>query len=389
MSATYPDLNLSSFPDSVDSFLQFLNIVASDGPLIKQYMDAMNSGNQTLANQVLAQIPSANQKIITASDLNKLTQAMLAVERFYKTDIEPYVEEKQESWLQTMEQFTYRGVYAPGTTYQKNNLISYTTGGATLIYLATANPPAGTPPTNTNYWRLLTLQGTTGPSGEGLSYRQEWNASTIYDVNNAVSYGGALWMSLQGNNTNIIPGSNEAYWKLIVELQATIYPVQDTEPVAQKTGALWFNTAVQPTQYYYLSQLTNPATADKIIGPYEAFSQTGEKITGTAIAGKIPENATVTFGYHTNKDTIAMQIVENQQVVDYVGPIVEGKKVQAVIPQIAILTTFNVPPISSQDTLTEYDYYTDSTTGYRKTAVIINGACTIDTVSGGSSGGNM
>ena len=73
MSATYTDLTLTNFPDSLDTFLTYLNIVASDGPLIQQYIDALEAGNQTQANQILAQIPSASQKIIKATDLNKLT----------------------------------------------------------------------------------------------------------------------------------------------------------------------------------------------------------------------------------------------------------------------------------------------------------------------------
>ena len=78
-------------------------MLASDGPLVKQYMDAMNSGNQTLANQIFSQIPSASQKIIQAVDLNKMTQAIQAVERFYKTDVQPVIEEKQTAWINEIE----------------------------------------------------------------------------------------------------------------------------------------------------------------------------------------------------------------------------------------------------------------------------------------------
>ena len=59
MSALYPDLSLTNFPSSLDQFMTFLNIVASDGPLIAQYQAAMEAGNQTQANQILAQMPQA------------------------------------------------------------------------------------------------------------------------------------------------------------------------------------------------------------------------------------------------------------------------------------------------------------------------------------------
>ena len=51
MSTRYNDLSLTSFPDSVDVFKTFLNIEARDGAAIKGYTDAMQAGDQVLANQ--------------------------------------------------------------------------------------------------------------------------------------------------------------------------------------------------------------------------------------------------------------------------------------------------------------------------------------------------
>lgn len=256
MSVLFPDLNLTNFPESVDQFLAFLNITAIDGPLIAQYQTALQAGNTTLANQILAQIPSGTQKIIKATDLNKLTQAILAVERFYKTDIEPYVEDKQTEWLSVINQFSYKGTWSTGTSYQVNNLVTYTTSGLTLVYLATSTPPVGTVPTNTQYWRLLTIQGQPGPSGTGLSYRQEWNVSTQYQINDAVTYDGTIWMSLQ-SNTGVQPGTNNAVWQQIISLETAAYPIQPTEPQGLAQGDLWFNTQGNPTKYIYEVDVTN------------------------------------------------------------------------------------------------------------------------------------
>ena len=66
MSTLYEDLSLTAFPGDLDSFTTFLNITSSDGPLIYQYQQALQQGNTTQANQILAQIPSASQKIIKA-----------------------------------------------------------------------------------------------------------------------------------------------------------------------------------------------------------------------------------------------------------------------------------------------------------------------------------
>ena len=281
MSALYPDLTATVFPsDGIDVFPIYLDIVSTDGPLIYEYQQAMAKGDSALASQILAQIPAVHQKIIKATDLNKLTQAIQAVERFYKTDIEPYIESKQNSWLELIKQFTYKGTWEAGTTYSVNNIVDYTALGQTMMFIATSAPPVGTPPTSTAYWRQLTIQGVQGPSGEGLSYKQQWNSGTTYTVNDAVTYDGIVWMALQSSK-NIQPGTNDAYWKLVIILETTVYPIQPNLPVAQEPGGLWFNTNDNPTDYYYLEGLGNPADASMILEGYEAYNDKGQKIVGT------------------------------------------------------------------------------------------------------------
>lgn len=280
MSTLYPDLSLTNFPSSVDQFMTFLNIVASDGPLIAQYQQAMEAGNTTLANQILTQIPQGTQKIITATDLNTLSQAMLAVERFYLTDIEPYVQNLQQNWLSVINQFSYQGVWQSGSSYVTNNLVSYTVSGLNLVYIALSDVPVGTAPTNQTYWRLLTIQGQAGASGAGLSYRQEWNNSVAYSTNDAVTYDGSLWMALQPSQ-NREPSSNPQYWKMIMSLATTTYPIQDTEPTNLQVEGLWFNTSNNPSNYVYLSPLTNPASASNIATGFQAYDQHGNLLVGT------------------------------------------------------------------------------------------------------------
>lgn len=280
MSTKYPDLSLTNFPNSLDQFTTFLNIVSSDGPLIEQYQSAMQNGDTTLANQILTQIPQATQKIITAVDLNTLSQAMLAIERFYLNDIEPYIDDLHQSWLNTIQQFSYKGVWQSGTSYVTNNLVSYTTSGLNFVYIALSNVPVGISPTNQTYWRLLTIQGQQGASGEGLSYRQEWNSSTQYATNDAVTYGGALWMALQASQ-NRLPDTNPQYWQLVMNLKTVTYPIQDTVPTNLQVDGLWFNTSSNPTNYVYLAPLTNPASSSNIASGYQAYDASGNLIVGT------------------------------------------------------------------------------------------------------------
>lgn len=281
MSTRYNDLSLTSFPDSVDVFKTFLNIETRDGAAIKGYTDAMQAGDQVLANQYLAQISSASQKIIQATDLNKLTEAVLAVERFYSTDISNDIEQRQVAWKALIDNFSYISVWTSGTSYKKNNLVSYAIGNKTNIYIAIVDVSADIAPTNGNYWRVMTQSGKQGISGTGLAYRAEWDANEDYQKDNAVTHDGALWQSLAAN-TNIKPGTNDSVWKLVMPYHVSVYPIQDTEPGNQSEGELWFDTTGNPTKYYKLEPLINPASASNITTGFEAYDGQGNLIIGTA-----------------------------------------------------------------------------------------------------------
>lgn len=305
----------------------------------------MDAGNQVRANEILAQIPSATQKIITATDLNKQTQAILAVERFYSTDIEPYIEEQQTSWLNVINRFSYQGVWSSGTSYLQNNIVLYTASGTQLLFLATTTPPIGTPPSDTNYWRMLTIRGETGASGEGLSYMQQWNAGTTYGENDAVTYSGGLWMSLQ-QNTNVVPGSNDSIWQLIIPLISTTYPIQSNQPSAQTVGDLWFNTQDNPTHYTYLEPLTNPATANHILYGYQAYDDLGNLITGTIVT---PVSITIT----TNPNKMTYLVGEPFDPTGMVVTVTYSNGTQNIVSDYAYSPEGN---LTAQDTTITISY---------------------------------
>ena len=355
----YNDLPLTNFPSSVDQFMTFLNVVASDGPLIAQYQAAMEAGNQTQANQILAQIPQGTQKIITAVTLNQLSQAILAIERFFLTDIEPYIETQQQSWLSVINQFSYKGNWASGTSYTTNNLVSYTVSGINLVYIAISAPPVGTPPTNTQYWRLLTIQGLQGDSGEGLSYREEWVNSNSYAINDAVTYNGAIWMAIQPNR-NIEPSSNSQYWKLVMNLETTAYPIQDTVPTNLQAGGIWFNTSNNPTQYIY-----------------EGDVQDSKTLIATAITNK-----GVTTSSSDSFAQMAANIGQIQSSNIETSTVVDASPFDFVAPAAFLdITTFN----DTDNKLVVDSYIQRANTTYNNvvTNTIILSSVNFDTVTGG------
>ena len=101
----------TSYPNSVQTFPQMIDLTASDGPLVQQYQAAMQIGNLALAKQILAQIPNNQNKIITADYLNTINDTVLAVEQYFQaryspayivSDTQPQSQEKNDFWFEIM-----------------------------------------------------------------------------------------------------------------------------------------------------------------------------------------------------------------------------------------------------------------------------------------------
>ena len=79
----------TSFPNAIQNFPQMIDLTASDGSLVQQYQSAMQAGNLTLAQQILAQIPDNQSKIITADYLNTINDTVVAVEQYFQARYSP------------------------------------------------------------------------------------------------------------------------------------------------------------------------------------------------------------------------------------------------------------------------------------------------------------
>lgn len=99
----------TSYPNSVQTFPQMINLTASDGTLAQQYQIAMQAGNLTLAQQILAQIPNNQNKIITADYLNTINDTVVAVEKYFQaryspayvvSNTQPSAQENGDFWFQ-------------------------------------------------------------------------------------------------------------------------------------------------------------------------------------------------------------------------------------------------------------------------------------------------
>ena len=243
MSQQYPNLPLTDFPNAVDTYESFLDMTQADYTLVKQYQDALEKQDLSLAQQIFAQIPQATQKIISALRLNQLREAILALEKFYGTDIKPYIDIKQAEWESYVNRFQYKGIYNPTTSYILNNFVQYNNNGHIGLYINIFNgvTPISTLPTNTTYWRLFTIQGLQGDAGEGANFSFDWSSTITYTIGTIVVYGNAWWIATQINQ-NQPPEEGSIYWDLVLNISQQIYPVQPSQPAGQLEGELWFRT---------------------------------------------------------------------------------------------------------------------------------------------------
>ena len=99
----------TSYPNSVQTFPQMIDLTASDGPLAQQYQIAMQAGNLALAKQILAQIPNNQNKIITADYLNTINDTVVAVEQYFQaryssayivSENQPAYQEATDFWFE-------------------------------------------------------------------------------------------------------------------------------------------------------------------------------------------------------------------------------------------------------------------------------------------------
>jgi len=75
------------------------------------------------------------------------------------------------------------------------------------------------------------LQGGAALSFGGI----EWDSSTTYDANDIVNYGGVLYISLQGSNTNQQPDTATAYWSEYLNSSAIQTVIEDASASAFST----------------------------------------------------------------------------------------------------------------------------------------------------------
>ena len=215
MSVTYSDLTEANFPDSLDTMTRVSDVSYAYKDLIAQYYAYKNAGNDTAAAQLLAANPVLDSMILNAAKINRFGDIAIALERFFKNDVEGYVEAR----------FAYKDGYNPESTYLKGNIV-YFNGEGFICRVESSTGVAPVAHETSDNWAIIAKQGVQGESGTGLAPRGSWNNSTLYYANDCVSYNNILWQCLIENSDSVPSGTN-ANWMSILTISTNGYVVID------------------------------------------------------------------------------------------------------------------------------------------------------------------
>jgi hypothetical protein len=100
-----------AFPDEIVTFPTILNITASDAPIVQQFQAAMQAGDFTTAQTLLATIPNGSQKLIGADYINSLATTIVNVENYFAQRYSPaYVVSSTQPTAQAATDFWFEVV---------------------------------------------------------------------------------------------------------------------------------------------------------------------------------------------------------------------------------------------------------------------------------------
>ena len=89
--------NRSTFPTQIDTFIEHMEIKASDKPLLIRYQELMLKANLTVAEGDELQILTGKlrDKLQTAEDFNKLQDAIVNLQNFFRDQVDGFIIQKQ------------------------------------------------------------------------------------------------------------------------------------------------------------------------------------------------------------------------------------------------------------------------------------------------------
>lgn len=223
-------LNLSSFPQKVDEFVELFDLPPSMTTKAKRSQELrmkpiLNATEQTELNALTTELASY---LITPYTWNKFASALQNVQSFFKERVDGYIDGKQEEWAGYVKDFRRIGVYSDTVNYKFQNMVTYK--GDLYICLVDC---IGVTPVEGDTWGRISSKGDKGDVGLNLYYKGDYVPTTTYAMGDAVTFDKVLYYC-KADGTVGFPPSDATKWFLYDRVYTG-----KTAPSASQEGLIW------------------------------------------------------------------------------------------------------------------------------------------------------
>ena len=207
---------------------------------INFYTAAENENYQNMMNAIYnsdgTEKPSLSGKCVNQEFYNKFIEYFLQAEDYNQSGVLNRLQNHINEYNEFISNIYNAGQYSNTKEYDINNIVIYNKKS----YFVKSKPPAGTIPTNKNYFIELNLEGDKGNTSFGLYGYGVWDSEYQYPQYYCVEYNNCLWVS-KSKNTNQVPTENSSYWCLISKYDKAVPYLSDTAPDYNTNGGLWLD----------------------------------------------------------------------------------------------------------------------------------------------------
>lgn len=235
-------MSRSKFPAEIDSFPILTDITIADVVNIRRYKElreksSLTASEQAELNALITNLTTAG-KLITAEYHNKVTDSIVAIQTFFKDNVDGYIKQKQEEFDRILQQFSDKGNWSPEITYQQWNTVVYNHE----TYLSRKNNNLNHIPDeeNSEWWHKVAQRGKQGPPGVGLTFLGNYDDSVLYNPGSAVYYENVIWYAMnptQGNK----PEAGSPYWTVFLANSGVV--IDSNPPAAPYTGQIYVDVS--------------------------------------------------------------------------------------------------------------------------------------------------
>lgn len=226
------DGSLSKFPNQIDEFNEVFDLDYTAHQKAERLTELKSKASLSTAeqNEILQLTTELRDNLINAQSWNRMTSALYSTQKFFNSEVQGFIKEKQKTWDSYIRQFTYVGEWVENKEYKFQNLVTASNGDLYLCRAdhtssATTNPlSAG----GASTWVHASLRGKQGEPSLSIGYKGEWNPTASYVIGDGVSAStgvdnGLLYYAKRAN-TGKNPTTSPDDWVLYNQLYVNSTP---------------------------------------------------------------------------------------------------------------------------------------------------------------------